>query len=98
MPGRHRQGGQHGEGFEPRRVGRVRGRVGVEVVAHEDEVEEAAFGEPPDRLDGADVLERVNGAGEPPAGRVTARAEQEEAEVHLAGGVRHLRSPSIPER
>ena len=65
----------------------MRGRIGIEVVAHEDQVEPTALGGARDLLDAVEILEAVHRAGKAPARDMAAGAQDEQAEMHLAGGV-----------
>jgi uncharacterized protein YecA (UPF0149 family) len=62
----------------------MRGRIGVEVVPHEDQVEATLLGQARDVHDAVDVLEAVHRAGNAPAGDMAAGAQQEQAEMHLS--------------
>ena len=90
------QRGQHGHRLEPHCVGGVRAGVGIEIVAHEDEVEPAALGDAGDLLDLAEILEARHRAGMAPAGDMAAGAEDEQPEMHLPlhGGDPATRVPS----
>jgi hypothetical protein len=54
----------------------MRAGIGVEIVAHEDQVEPAALGGLRDLLDGREILEALDGARIAPAGDVAAGAEK----------------------
>src|ERR1700741_1284073 len=84
MAGGSGERGEHGQRLQPQRVRGKRRRGGIEIVAHEDEIELAALGGAADLPDRCKILEAVNRAGITPAGDVAACAEDEQAEMHLS--------------
>src|SRR6266545_56731 len=84
MAGRGGERRQHRQRFEPQRVGRMRGSVRVEVVAHEDQIELAALCGTADLLNGRKILKTVHRARIAPARDVAASAQDKEAEMHLS--------------
>ncbi len=83
MRGAGRERGQHGERLEPQRVRRMRAGIGIEIVAHEDEVEPAALGDARDLLHRREILEARHRPGMAPAGDMAAGAEDEQPQMHL---------------
>ncbi len=84
-----RQRREHRQRFEPHRVGRMRARIGIEIVPHEDHVEAAAFGLARDGADRRHVLETVHRARIAPPRDMAAGAEDEQAEMHLSRHATH---------
>jgi hypothetical protein len=80
--GRHGKRRHHRQRLEAQRIGRMRRRIGIEIVAHEDHVELAALRGPRDLLDRAQILEALDRARIAPAGDVASGSEDEEPEVH----------------
>ena len=94
---------QHGHRLQPHRVGRVGAGIGIEIVAHEDEVEPAALGDAGDLLHLAEILEARHRPGMAPARDVAAGAEDEQPEMHLpvhegvtVGGHRRRPATHVP--
>src|SRR5258708_37293214 len=56
--------------------------IGIEIVAHEEDVELAALRGPRDLLDRAQILEALDRARIAPAGDVASGSEDEEPEMH----------------
>ncbi len=70
----------------------MRLRIGIEIVAHEDQVEFAALGGLPDLLDRRKILKAVHRARIAPARHMAAGAQDEQAEMHLSFHGAHVQN------
>ena len=89
---------QHRQRLQPQRVGGMRLRVGIEIVAHEDQVELAALGGLPDPLDRRKILKAVDCARIAPARDMAAGAQDEQAEMHLSFHGGHVQNRILRSR